>query len=91
MAKEYLSIPEAAAVLGISRIAAFKQVKKGRLPAIRIGRNWAVPAGAVVKKQAGGDALGRAAAARVVPPAGASGPDVKYSGGDRDFEDMGWD
>lgn len=47
MAREYYSIPEAAARLGISRIAVFKQVKKGRLEALRIGRNWAVPAAAL--------------------------------------------
>ena len=41
---EFLSIPEAAALMGISRIAVFKKVKKGQLEAIRIGRNWAVPA-----------------------------------------------
>ncbi len=47
MASEYYSIPEAAAILGISRIAVFKKVKKGQLEAIRIGRNWAVPAHAL--------------------------------------------
>lgn len=45
--REFLSIPEAAAILGISRIAVFKKVKKGRLPAIRIGRNWAIAASAL--------------------------------------------
>jgi len=45
--KEFLSLPEAAARLGISRIAVFKKVKKGQLAAIRIGRNWAVPASAL--------------------------------------------
>ena len=61
MAREYYSIPEAAARLGLSRIAVLKQVKKGRLEALRIGRNWAVPAAA----------LERAAApekAPVIPP-----------------------
>ena len=47
MAREYFSIPEAAAMLGISRIAVFKKVKKGQLAALRIGRNWAVPASAL--------------------------------------------
>ena len=45
--KQFLSLPEAAARMGISRIAVFKKVKKGQLAAIRIGRNWAVPAGAL--------------------------------------------
>ena len=31
-------------MLGISRIAVFKKVKKNQLEAIRIGRNWAIPA-----------------------------------------------
>ena len=45
--REFFSIPEAAALLGLSRIAVFKKVKKGQLAAIRIGRNWAVPAAAL--------------------------------------------
>ena len=45
--KKFFSLPEAAAIMGISRIAVFKKVKKRQLPAIRIGRNWAIPAGAV--------------------------------------------
>jgi excisionase family DNA binding protein len=42
-AREYISIPELAKVLGISRIAVFKKVKKGQIEAIRIGRNYAIP------------------------------------------------
>ena len=38
--KKYLSIPQAAKKLGISRIALYKQVKKGTIKAIRIGRNY---------------------------------------------------
>ena len=45
--REFLSIPEAAALLGVSRIAVFKKVKKGQLAAIRIGRNWAIAASAL--------------------------------------------
>jgi len=45
--REYYSIPEAAELLGISRIAVFKKVKRGKLPALRFGRNWAVPASAL--------------------------------------------
>lgn len=47
MARAYYSIPEAAVILGISRIAVFKKVKKGQLEALRFGRNWAVPAHAL--------------------------------------------
>jgi len=49
--KQFLSIPEAAEIIGVSRIAVFKKVKKGQLPGIRIGRNWAIPAGAVSKPE----------------------------------------
>ncbi|MCX7641181.1 MAG: helix-turn-helix domain-containing protein [Elusimicrobiales bacterium] len=38
----FLSIPQFANRIGISRIAVFKQIKKGKLKAIRIGRNWAI-------------------------------------------------
>lgn len=87
MAKEYLSIPEAGIVLGISRIAVFKQVKSGRLPAIRIGRNWAVSAAALqAKNQPAAKSARREAEAPADSP-----PSQKRSGGDRGFEDMGWD
>ncbi len=41
--KEYFSIPELARLLGISRIAVHKKVKKGEIRAVRIGRNYAIP------------------------------------------------
>jgi len=40
---EYLSIPELAKILGISRIAIYKKVKKGEIKAIKIGRSYAIP------------------------------------------------
>ncbi|MBN1526848.1 MAG: excisionase family DNA-binding protein [Candidatus Omnitrophica bacterium] len=40
---EYISISEAAKLLGISRIAVYKKVKKGQIKAIRIGRSFAIP------------------------------------------------
>jgi excisionase family DNA binding protein len=43
MEKEYITIPELAKVLGISRIAVFKKVKKGEIKAVKIGRNYAIP------------------------------------------------
>lgn len=42
MAGNILSIPEAAAILGVSRIAVFKRVKGGSIPAFRVGRSWAI-------------------------------------------------
>ncbi len=41
--KEFMSIPEAAKVLGLSRQAVHKRVKNGKIEAIRIGRNYAIP------------------------------------------------
>ena len=41
--QEYVSIPELAKVLGISRIAVYQKVKKGQIKAVKIGRNYAVP------------------------------------------------
>jgi len=39
----YLTIPELAKILGISRIAVYKKVKNGTIKAIRVGRNFAIP------------------------------------------------
>lgn len=98
MAQEYLSIPEAAGILGISRIAVFKQVKKGKLPAIRIGRNWAVPASALSSRSgtrsgdlAAGKPPGARSPGRVPPAPGVPAAEPQKYGGDRGFEDMGWD
>jgi excisionase family DNA binding protein len=38
----YISIPQLAKRLGISRIAVYKKVKKGIIPAVKIGRNFVV-------------------------------------------------
>ncbi|MCM8790234.1 MAG: helix-turn-helix domain-containing protein [Candidatus Omnitrophica bacterium] len=40
---KYVSIPELAKILGLSRIAVFKKVKKGVIKAAKIGRNYAIP------------------------------------------------
>ncbi len=45
--KEFFSLTEVARLLGVSRIAIFKKVKKGQIEALRIGRSWAVPARAL--------------------------------------------
>jgi len=39
---KYVSIQELADMLGISRIAVFKKIKKGQIPAERIGRSHAI-------------------------------------------------
>ena len=41
--EKYISIPELAKILGLSRIAVYKQVKSGKIKAMRIGRNYAIP------------------------------------------------
>ena len=40
---QYITIPQLAEILGLSRIAVYKKVKKGQIKAIRIGRNFAIP------------------------------------------------
>jgi len=43
MANErYLTIPELAKLLGISRIAIYNRVKKGQIPATKIGRTYII-------------------------------------------------
>lgn len=39
---DYLSIAEVAKILGLSRIAVYKKVKKGEIKAIRIGKMFAI-------------------------------------------------
>jgi excisionase family DNA binding protein len=39
---KYITIPEIAKILGISRIAAYKKVKKGEIPAVRVGRIYMI-------------------------------------------------
>jgi excisionase family DNA binding protein len=41
--KQYISIQELANIMGISRIAVYKKVKKGQIKAVRIGRFFAIP------------------------------------------------
>jgi len=40
----YLSVAELAKELGISRIAVFKRIKKGQIPAERVGRAFVISA-----------------------------------------------
>ena len=37
-----MTIPELAGMLGVSRISVYNWVRKGRLPAVRVGRNYAI-------------------------------------------------
>jgi excisionase family DNA binding protein len=47
-AKQYYSVNELAQVLGLSRIAVFKKIKAGRIPATKVGRAYVVLAADVV-------------------------------------------
>ncbi len=40
--EKYLTIPELAKLLGVSRIAVYRRVKKGQIPATKIGRTYAI-------------------------------------------------
>jgi excisionase family DNA binding protein len=40
---KYVTIPELAKMLGLSRIAVFKKVKKGEIEAIKIGKTYGIP------------------------------------------------
>ncbi|MBN1787028.1 MAG: excisionase family DNA-binding protein [Sedimentisphaerales bacterium] len=40
--KKYITIREFAQILGISRIAVYKKVKAGKIPAEKIGRNYVI-------------------------------------------------
>ena len=39
---KYLTIPELARLLGVSRIAIYNRVKKGQIPAIKVGRTYVI-------------------------------------------------
>lgn len=41
--KEFVTTSELATILGISRIAVFKKIKKGQIKAIRAGKNFLIP------------------------------------------------
>jgi len=40
--KDFLSTTELAEILGISRVAVFKKIKKGEIKATKIGRNFII-------------------------------------------------
>jgi excisionase family DNA binding protein len=40
---KYISISQLSKILGISRIAVYKKVKKGQVRSVRIGRSFAIP------------------------------------------------
>ena len=40
--QNYITIPQLAKLLGVSRIAIYNRVRKGQIPAIKIGRDYAI-------------------------------------------------
>ena len=40
---KYISVSQFAKLLGVSRIAVYKKIKKGQIKAIRIGKSFAIP------------------------------------------------
>ncbi len=40
--QEYITIPQLAKILGLSRIEVYRKVKKGQIPAVKIGRAYAI-------------------------------------------------
>ena len=43
----FLAPSEAAQLLGVTRAAVARMARLGKLPAVRVGRNWAIPREAV--------------------------------------------
>ena len=86
--KEFYSVPEFAKKLGISRIAVFKRVKKGKIQAIRIGRNWAIPVDALVPLlEVRSAAPENTMKAQNEVVEGESRPDIEIDA----MDDLGWD
>lgn len=46
---DLISTTEAAEILGISRVAVFKRIKSGELPAQKVGRNYVIERGQVLQ------------------------------------------
>ena len=47
--QEYLTIPQAAKLLGISRIAVYRKVKKGQIKAHKIGRSYVIKRDSILR------------------------------------------
>jgi len=48
-----LTVPEAARLLGISRVLAYELVRQGKIPALRFGRRLLIPRVALMRLLAG--------------------------------------
>ncbi len=45
---KYITIPQLARILGISRIAVYKKVKKGQIKAMRAGKIYLIPRASIL-------------------------------------------
>jgi len=91
MAKDFFSLPEAAVMLGISRIAVFKKVRKGQIAAIRIGRNWAIAASVLSLRRTPSDSPPPPPSEKQYAKHHESMPDEVSYLPDKEMSDMGWD
>lgn len=57
MTKEFYSSTEAARILNMSRISVFRQIKRGKIKAIKVGRNFVISHDSIL--EALGKKLGR--------------------------------
>lgn len=44
-----LTVPEAAALLGVGTRQCYEAARRGEIPAIRVGRRWIVPTAALLR------------------------------------------
>lgn len=49
MKTDFVSTPEAAKILGVSRIAVFNKIRTGKIPAVKVGRNFVIKKTDVLK------------------------------------------
>ena len=47
--KQFISTTEAAKILGVSRITIFDRIKKGKIPANKVGRNFIIEKNQIVR------------------------------------------
>jgi len=40
--EKYITIPRLAEILGVSRIAVYQRVKKGHIPAVKVGKTYVI-------------------------------------------------
>ena len=74
-ANQFVSVAQAAELLGVSRQAVLKRIRTGRLQAAKVGRNYIVPRQAILASPATGDPVLAEIVRRLVA---AYDPEVMY-------------